>query len=236
MRKPFIIGAIIVIALLIYLFSFCQITVLGEVQERIRDKYSKEELMYFFETVYGNEVERGYTDRLLKWNSDIRVKLHGDYELEDSLHIALVIGELNDLIEPIDLELVDYAPDVSVHFIAKKRFKNINHGFADQKFGAFTYSRWPRSLRSASVVIDKTILDKDFRRHLIREELTQCLGLFFDSYTYPKSIFQQDQLYWNLPYDTIDIKLIQLLYNEGLPSGLHKESFEKYFLDKKEIP
>jgi hypothetical protein len=52
----------------------------------------------------------------------------------------------------------------------------------------------------------------DGQKHLLREELTQALGLFNDSYKYDNSIFQQS---WTTTtdYAPIDVKLIEMLYN-----------------------
>ena len=52
----------------------------------------------------------------------------------------------------------------------------------------------------------------DAQKHLLREELTQSLGLFNDSDKYPNSIFQQA---WTetTEYSEIDIKMIHMLYN-----------------------
>jgi hypothetical protein len=51
------------------------------------------------------------------------------------------------------------------------------------------------------------------QKHLLREELTQSLGLFNDSYKYPESIYYQG---WTTTteYAPIDIELIEMLYNE----------------------
>ena len=52
----------------------------------------------------------------------------------------------------------------------------------------------------------------DGQKHLLREELTQSLGLCNDSYDYPESIFYQG---WTetTEYAEIDKELIQMLYN-----------------------
>jgi hypothetical protein len=53
---------------------------------------------------------------------------------------------------------------------------------------------------------------RDAQRHLLREELTQSLGLINDTYDYPESIFYQG---WTetTEYAPIDRELIQMLYN-----------------------
>lgn len=52
------------------------------------------------------------------------------------------------------------------------------------------------------------------RKHILREEMTQCLGFGNDSFAYPKSIFYQG---WTetLAYSEIDEKIIKMLYNEN---------------------
>jgi hypothetical protein len=54
--------------------------------------------------------------------------------------------------------------------------------------------------------------DENAQKHLLREELTQSLGLFNDSYKYDNSIFYQG---WTTTteYDPIDRELIDMLYN-----------------------
>jgi hypothetical protein len=54
--------------------------------------------------------------------------------------------------------------------------------------------------------------DEESHRHLLREELTQSLGLMNDPWDYPESIFYQG---WSTTteFAPIDIYLIDLLYN-----------------------
>ena len=54
--------------------------------------------------------------------------------------------------------------------------------------------------------------DVESYKHLLREELTQSLGLFNDSWDYPESIFYQA---WTTTteYAPIDSELIDMLYN-----------------------
>jgi len=57
------------------------------------------------------------------------------------------------------------------------------------------------------------------RSHLIREELTQSLGLFQDSWRYPGSIFYQG---WTdiTEYSDLDRATIRLLYDSRLAPGM----------------
>jgi hypothetical protein len=59
------------------------------------------------------------------------------------------------------------------------------------------------------------------QKHLLREELTQSLGLARDSYLYSDSIFQQAFSTKVTKYAQIDKDLIRLLYHPEMSVGLN---------------
>ncbi len=61
------------------------------------------------------------------------------------------------------------------------------------------------------------------QRHLLREELTQSLGLARDSPEFPESIFQQSFSTKTTEYATIDRDLIRLLYHKEMKIGLDRD-------------
>ena len=63
------------------------------------------------------------------------------------------------------------------------------------------------------------------QKHLLREELTQSLGLARDSYLYDDSIFQQS---WTTvtQYSQMDKDIIRLLYHPEMEVGLDKTQVE----------
>ena len=63
--------------------------------------------------------------------------------------------------------------------------------------------------------------DQIEQRHLLREELTQSLGLGNDSSKYTESIFQTKWTRTNA-YSDIDRELIRLLYHPDMPIGLER--------------
>ena len=69
------------------------------------------------------------------------------------------------------------------------------------------------------ILISSDGINQGERSHLIREELTQSLGLFQDSWQYPESIFYQG---WTATpeYAAIDGPTIQLLYQPQLSAGM----------------
>ena len=76
--------------------------------------------------------------------------------------------------------------------------------------------------RSASILISSADITQKERSHLIREELTQSLGLMNDSNKYKDSIFYQE---WTdiAEYSEIDKAVIKLLYQKKIEPGMSKE-------------
>jgi hypothetical protein len=62
-------------------------------------------------------------------------------------------------------------------------------------------------------------------KHLLREELTQSLGLAKDSWRYPESIFQLNWTTTNA-YASMDKELIRLLYHPEMETGIDKSRAE----------
>ena len=60
------------------------------------------------------------------------------------------------------------------------------------------------------------------QKHLLREELTQSLGLAKDSPLYPESIFQQSFSTKTTEYAQMDKNLIRLLYHPDMEIGLNR--------------
>lgn len=64
------------------------------------------------------------------------------------------------------------------------------------------------------------------QKHLLREELTQSLGLGKDSYLYPESIFQQSFSTKTTEYAKIDRDLVRLLYHPKMRIGLDRNEVD----------
>jgi len=74
----------------------------------------------------------------------------------------------------------------------------------------------------ANILVSSAGVTQDERSHLIREELTQSLGLMNDSNKYEDSIFYQK---WTdvTQYSDIDKAVIQLLYLKKIKTGMTRE-------------
>jgi hypothetical protein len=177
------------------------------------DDYSEETKNYFKEIAFGREFDEE-SNVLYKWKTDILIYVDGEKlgYLMDELN--KVIKELNDIIIPIEIKIVKSKKESNFvvyfgdHLTFHKRYRLFSPELLEHNMGYF-------ELYYGSGVMYVELYrntDKISHKHLIREELTQSIGLVNDSYLYPESIFYQG---WTktLEYSKIDKELIELLYN-----------------------
>ena len=132
-----------------------------------------------------------------------------------------MILELNRLTGDIKLELVQDNANVDVYFEPESKFPSIMPDIVPCNLGFFWI--WWRSsgeiIRAQILIASDHTLTQEGRSHLIREELTQALGLARDSYSYPESIFYHE---WSTvtEYSDIDREIIRLLYLDGVAIGM----------------
>ena len=70
---------------------------------------------------------------------------------------------------------------------------------------------------------------------MLREELTQTLGLQNDSYQYPNSVFQEDPQYTPVAYSSVDEEVIRLLYDQKIKPGMNGEQVRKALIVKQPV-
>lgn len=85
-------------------------------------------------------------------------------------------------------------------------------------------------LNSGRMYVDIERANAIAQKHLLREELTQSLGLAQDSYLYPESIFYSAWTTTN-EYARIDRDLIRLLYHPDMSIGLNENQVEEVLKD-----
>jgi hypothetical protein len=184
--------------------------------------YSEEDLDYFFEVALG--CEYGDSQPLIhKWTQDIKIKINGTPTDEDLNSLKQVIAELNYLLSDVSLDIVTDNHNIDIHFVPVEQFESILPGYVPENVGFFTV--WWDSdgvIYKAVILIASDTVDQKKRSHLIREELTQSLGIMKDSYRYEDSIFYQG---WTdtTNYSTIDRKIISLLYDSRIQSEMTEE-------------
>jgi hypothetical protein len=174
---------------------------------------------YFNEITLGTEFSNSKGQ--MKFIEDVYFILQGNFDEELQKEAEKIVYELNDLINPIHFYLTDdiEKANVRVHFGGPDDYLKINPmsaSFLENSWGLFFI--FPKSQN----VIDMSLVFVDVersnnntqRKHILREEMTQCLGFGNDSFAYPESIFYQG---WTetLAYSEIDEKIIKMLYNEN---------------------
>ena len=200
-----------------------------EVINYIKNNFDSTVINYFeeiaFETEYG-----GGREIIRKWNKDsIFYFIKGNPNVFDSTFVISSANKLNSILInnklclSSSIETADIAIDFVIYNDAKKLYPNIDKNTRGQfivnkqKYG---------ELRKVSICIITNYFKNKSNYHVILEEFVQSLGLMNDSFMYPKSLFydyenEADSL------SPIDIKLLRILYNSGIKSGVTRQHFEE---------
>lgn len=192
-----------------------------------RRKYTPEEINYFQEIALGTEFSAN-SSIIRKWQGDLRIKIIGSPTSEDLNTLKNVTNEINNLTSDINLKIVDNKPNVKVHFVPVSEFKRYEPNYEPGNDG-YAWVNWSQDniIYSANILIATTGVNQKERSHLIREELTQSLGLLRDSYKYKNSIFYQPWTDTN-QYSQLDKTIIQILYRPEIRPGMTKSQVSSF--------
>ncbi|MFQ3617938.1 MAG: DUF2927 domain-containing protein [Cyanobacteriota bacterium] len=176
---------------------------------------------YFTEVALGSEWGSN-APLVRRWNTNLRIRVTGTRTAEDDATIRQVMQELNELLNGSGVQLVrdDRNPNVEIIYAPESQFRQLEPNYVPGNLGFF-WVRWNNSvINYARILITNTnrVTQRE-RSHLLREELTQVLGLMRDSNRYPNSIFYQG---WTdvTEYAEIDRTLIRMLYHPQLRPGM----------------
>lgn len=194
-------------------------SLLPPLEELSQREYTSEQISYFLEIAMGAEyVQSG--SKVRKWQGDVRIQAFGAPTSADLETLRTVINEINDLTAGnIRLQLVSRNPNVTVRFVPEWQFKRYEPNYDPINYGFF-WTQWNNNtIDRANILITTQGVTQKERSHLIREELTQALGLMKDSYRYPDSMFYQP---WTdiTQYSAIDKALIKMLYDPKILPGM----------------
>jgi len=189
--------------------------------------FTQEEIEYFSEIALGAEFG-DETPVIKRWADDIRINVNGEPTKEDLQTINNIIDDLSELISGIKIKLVDKNGNLSITFSPESDFTSIDPNYVPTNYGFF-WALWHDDnfvIYDASILISSIDITQEERSHLIREELTQSLGLMNDSNKYEDSIFYQE---WTsvAEFSEIDRAVIKLLYLNNIKPGLSKEQVLK---------
>ena len=181
--------------------------------------YTQEEIDYFLEVALGTEY--GDSDQTIKkWVEDIRIERLGTPTDEDLRTLETVIEEINSLIDGVKVVIVEQNPNVQLYYVPEDEFRSIEPNYPPVNYGFF-WSYWNGNdeLYKSKILISTDEITQSERSHLIREEVTQVLGLMNDSSRYKDSIFFEEWTETN-SYTEIDKSVIAMLYRQDIEPGM----------------
>jgi hypothetical protein len=227
------------IAWLLIVVTFISCTKDENLTPFAREDLSDEELevlRYFKEIALGFEF--GDASKITrKWQNDMNVYVGGQPTMEMLSELEMIITEINQLCsDGFRINIVTDSTE-SNHYLflgPYTSFYDIYPGPGDQvdsNWGLF-YVYWnaDQNLFRAITYVDNIRPNLTEQKHLLREEITQSLGLARDSFRYDDSIFQQN---WTIVTDYMDIdrEMIRILYHPLMVSGLNEREVESVIIE-----
>ncbi|MDX2305479.1 MAG: DUF2927 domain-containing protein [Microscillaceae bacterium] len=188
---------------------------------------------YFKEIALGSEFGHEANPKIIKWKKNIKIFILGskpEYLLKE---LKKIITEFNGLVHNIRIELSERRTEANLLLVlgSSQEYLKIESGassFVKNNWGMFTvYENKKYEIERATVFVDVIRAhSREAQKHLLREEITQSLGLMQDSPRYPDSIFYES---WSqtTEYSDIDKLLIQILYHPEIRPGFREEDLEK---------
>jgi hypothetical protein len=199
-----------------------------------KDEESQETVLneaeqYFLEIGFGTEL--GASPKVLrKWDQPVKIFMVDTTLSELHQELRLIVSELNTLIDAVELSLTSKKSEANIIVYCGdadtfgNQYEPSSKPYLSANQGLFwLYWNTSNYITKASVFVDIVRTQGlPCQKHLLREELTQSLGIMQDSNRYPESIFQQA---WTCTtsYSTIDREVIKLLYHPKLLAGMTRD-------------
>ncbi|MCF2875196.1 MULTISPECIES: DUF2927 domain-containing protein [unclassified Tenacibaculum] len=180
---------------------------------------------YFKEVALGFEF--GNASKITrKWNSDLNIFIGGEKNKELITELEKIITEINELAtDGFKINIVNNSSQSNyyIFFGSGNEYAQLypsQVNLVDYNWGLFSiFWNSQNQLIKGHMYVDIYRANLVEQKHLLREELTQSLGLARDSKKYPESIFQSEWTSTN-KYTLIDNDLIRLLYHPDMSVGL----------------
>ncbi len=186
--------------------------------------YSADAVNYLTEVGLGSEF--GNNPKVInKWNSPIRIQLHGSYTTADERELDSIISELTRLTGLSITRRAGNSANINIHFIPEENFHLVSPGYSQNsdQMGIFqTFFEADNTIYKAIIAIQHDLRGRT-RPHILREELTQSLGLMKDSHRCTNSIFQQKTSSEPTQYAEIDREVIRILYDPRIRPGMSRQ-------------
>lgn len=151
---------------------------------------------YFVDVALNFEFSSNRIPRLKKWTDDIRIFVvhNGEQELLEELDT--IIHEINSLSTSIELRCVEMISMTNfvIVFGSAEDYLKIEPRAKERiesNLGLF-WIYWTFQINYGTMYVDvERMTDLECQKHLLREELTQSLGLTNDTCDFPNSMFYQ---------------------------------------------
>jgi hypothetical protein len=199
--------------------------------------YNESVVDYFKEVALGFEF--GNESKITRrWEGNMKLFIGGKPTPVLIAETNRIVGEINDLANnEFNVEVVSDSlqSNFYIFFGSGNSYAAIfpaQSSFVASNWGLFSVS-YPSSgvLFKGHMYVDINRANLIEQKHLLREELTQSLGLARDSDLYPESIFQQSFSTKTTEYAPIDKDLIRLLYHPKMKVGLDRDQVDKLLRD-----
>jgi hypothetical protein len=212
---------LLILCVLIYGLSSCS----DDDEPGGLSSYDTSVIEYFSDVALGFEFGGGQ-EITRKWNIDMKIYVSDDTKTELTTELQSIISEINGLAtDGFSMSMVDDSLQSNFYIFLGtgdeygEKYPSEAY-LVDSNYGLFAVY-WDASnhFYNGHMYVDIERAESAAQKHLLREELTQSLGLAKDSPLYPKSIFQEA---WTTTttYDAIDRDLIRLLYHPQMQVGL----------------
>lgn len=205
----------------------------SEAQEEVKVEtasFSDKAVEYFKEIALSAEYEEN-PSMVRKWvKNPVIIRVHGSPDDESMACLDSVINDFNRLSTTVKLMIDgETEADIDIYFVPYSEFAEIEPNYVQDNWGFF--GCWINSyceIYKADILISTDMGNSRERCHLIREELTQSLGLASDSLRYPDSIFYIEWSDTN-EYSELDRDLIRMLYSTDIAPCTTSEGVCSYF-------
>ena len=169
-------------------------------------------------------ISRRAEDTVRSTVDDVVTDINGYFkDISDSLDdIDSSVTRRNDNWEPIEIGIAGENcdnPNIELYYVQAENFQQYDSNARRGQVG-HVWTWWSRNeINRARILISSNYLTEDERDHVIREEITQSLGILKDSWNYPTSIFYQG---WTsvTRFDPIDEAVIKMLYHPAINPGM----------------
>jgi hypothetical protein len=206
----------------------------NEIIEPTLTEADQKTINYFKEIALGFEFDDvNYPEVTRRWKEDLVIFIGGEQPNELIQELNKIIAEINALVtNGFNISITSNRLQSNYYLFLGSHTDYIQQYPGDSNLASSNYGLFivgwddDNNFYNGRMYVDTQRADLAAQKHLLREELTQSLGLAKDSNKYPNSIFQSA---WTTTdsYLEIDKKLIELLYHPNMQTGLDANKVEK---------